>query len=263
MVLRRVAGATACAGWIAAGLAAWTALPEAAGAAPFDIVLDVLQTPSASQAAALAEAEAFWEDRILGYRGGTRIDELVIEVTAVEEDGEGGTLASADWLEATEGAGFVLPTYGFIDFDLADLAPLEEADELVDTIVHEIAHVMGFGSLWPQNGLYVEGSGAYTGGSALAVYRREFDPGASFIPVELGEGEGIDDVHWDEDWAGGRSELMTGFVDEDEFLSDTSLASFRDLGYRTASLPAPVPLPAALWLGLAGLGALAAARRRG
>ena len=247
------------------GVLAWACLlAGGASASPFDIVFEPAQTPSESQAALLSAAEGYWESLILGYSGGASVEALTIEVGAYDDDGVDGTLADANWTEVVESGGFVLPAAGYIDFDVADLGPLEESGELLDTLVHEVAHVMGFGTLWVENGVYAAGSGAYTGRNALATYRAEFDPRATFVPVELDGGPGTQDVHWAEDWAGGPGELMTGFADPDEFLSDTTIASFRDLGYETVALPAPapIPLPAGLWLGLGALGLLGAARRR-
>lgn len=235
-------------------------LAAGARAAPFDIEFQPLAEPTESQSALLGEAESFWEGIVLGYPGGADIGALTIEVGAFEEDGMGGILATADVLDTVEVGGFVLPTYGFVDFDVDDLEPLERSGELRDTLVHEVAHVMGFGTLWVENGLHVEGSGRYTGNNALAIYRREFDAFAEFIPVDVDGGPGTQDVHWAEDWAGGPSELMTGFTDPDEFVSATTIASFRDLGYRTV---APIPTPASLPLALGGLALMSMAGRRG
>jgi hypothetical protein len=131
----------------------------------------------------------------------------------------------------------------------------------LSVIKHEMAHVLGFGTLWETDGLYVHGSGHYTGSFGLAAYRAEFgQPSASYVPVELGGGAGTADGHWNEvDNGGGnagitdakgrdmRYELMTGWLNTPAsslFLSNTSIQSFRDLGYTVAA----VPLPGAVWL---------------
>ncbi len=248
----------------AVAILAVACMPGGAGAATLDIVFEVPQTPSDSQREVLSAAEAYWEGLVPGYRDGVVIDALTIEVGAYDGDGPGAVLADSSPLDLVEAAGFTLPTSGFIDFDFADLAPLEDADQLFSVLVHEVAHVLGFGTLWIENDVYEPGSGAYTGSNALATYRAEFDPLAAIIPVELGFGPGTEDSHWAETWAGGFDELMTGFADPPEYLSDTTLASFRDLGYVTVDVvvPAPVPLPGGVWLGLGAFGILAALGRR-
>jgi hypothetical protein len=55
---------------------------------------------------------------------------------------------------------------------------------------------------------------------------------------------------------------MTGFINNPNYLSATTLAAFEDLGYVIASDPAPIPLPAGGVLLLSGVGAFAIARRR-
>lgn len=233
------------------------------GAATFDIVFDVPDAATDEQRRILAASEFFWESVITGYQDGIEIDAVTINVNASDVDGPGGTLAFAGPETTVEQGGFVLPTTGFMEFDLADLADLENVGSLFDTLNHEVAHVLGFGTLWEENGLYESGSGEYTGADGLAQYRAEFDADALFVPVELDFGDGTAEAHWDEEWAGGSSALLTGIADPPEMFTRTTLASFKDLGYTTVSFePAPVPLPAAFWLMLAGLGPLSALRWR-
>ena len=114
--------------------------------------------------------------------------------------------------------------------------------------IHELAHAVGFGPRWETNGLYENGSGRYLGAEGLDAYRSEFDPMADFVPVEVSTGHrGSDDLHWAEDWAGGRDATMTAYASLDAHLTDTTLLSLRDLGYTTLDTvtPAPVPVPAA------------------
>jgi hypothetical protein len=184
--------------------------------------------------------------------------------------------------------GYVLATQGVMQFDLADLAALEVNGVLLTVITHEMAHVMGFGTLWEYNSVYVNGSGQYTGANALAAYQAEFDPSATFVPVELGGGPGTANGHWDEvdggvvggddgltgitnSWGDDMGfELMTGWLnstgDQPAFISNTTVQSFVDIGYTVSvSLPASVPEPATVWLlgiGLAGISLSTRRRRR-
>jgi len=172
-----------------------------------------------------------------------------------------------------------------MQFDTADLEVMEVNGVLLNVITHEMAHVMGFGTLWVYNGVYQNGSGQYTGANGLAAYQAEFDPAATFVPVELGGGPGTANAHWDEmdggvvdgdtgltgitnSWGADMGyELMTGWLnstgDEPAFISNTTVQSFVDIGY-VASVQASVPEPATAWLlgiGLAGI-ALCTPRRR-
>ena len=232
----------------------------AASASVFDIVFELPEAPSDSQQALLDAAETFWEGAIVGYQSGIAVDALTIQVGAFDIDGPGGTLAEASPTDAVNQGGFIVPTEGFVDFDVNDLDSLEESDLLFSVLLHEVAHVMGLGTLWEANGVYVDDSGEYLGASGLAAYQEEFDPLAAFVPVELDFGPGTANAHWDENWAGGSAALMTGIFEGPTFTSNTTIASFTDLGYLVAGV-APIPLPAGIWLGLSGLAAFGVAGR--
>ena len=241
-----------------------TLCASGAQASTFDIAFTSSQRPDAAQASALGRAEAFWEGIVTGYADGIDAGPLTIDVAVVAQDGPAGTLAVGYPVEVADRGGFLVPTLSYIDFDVADFDDRGVSQALFETLLHEIAHALGFGSLWRDNGATVAGSGRYTGAAGLAVYRAEFGlPGAAFVPLTLGAGPGSDEFHWDEDWAGGFDELMTPFDDGPAYLSATTIASFRDLGYTTidpaaTALPtfvAPVPLPAAGWLLAGGLAA--------
>jgi hypothetical protein len=132
-----------------------------------------------------------------------------------------------------------------------------------------MAHVLGFGTLWSHNGVYTAGTGVYTGAYATAVWQTEFNQ-AGQPSVELGGGVGTADGHWNEvDGGGGptgivdglgrdmRDELMTGWLNPPNyFISDMTVASFRDIGFVTA-----VPEPATWALAALGLGAIGVQRR--
>ncbi|MEM7489414.1 MAG: VPLPA-CTERM sorting domain-containing protein [Pseudomonadota bacterium] len=230
-------------------------------AATFNLIFDLADTVSESQRAIVRDAEAYMERTIVGYRPGIEIDAVAVDLTLVDRDGPSGILASAGPTRFTDQAGYVLSTAGIVGFDKADIGRLETRGLFFDVLVHEVAHVLGFGTLWTRNDLYVRGSGRYTGTRGLAAYRAEFDPFAEFVPVELDYGSGTANSHWDETWPGGRGELMTGLINAPLFTSRTTLAAFEDLGYVLA-VPATVPVPASGWLLLAGLGALAIQSRR-
>ncbi len=223
-------------------------------------------TFSATQQNIINSAANYWESVITGYQPGTQWGEgIKVDANNPNIDGVGGTLGSGGPTYVYEDAGYTFASDGSMNFDSSDIDALETAGQLYDVIVHELAHIIGFGTLWVDNGLYNDGSGQYTGAAALAAYQAEFDSGAAFVPVELGGGSGTANAHWDEVGPTSQDgidsanplpmgELMTGWADYPNFISDTTLASFIDLGY-TVNLTA-VPLPAAVWLfgsGLLGL----------
>lgn len=186
---------------------------------------------SSSQTDLFESAVNLWESFLIG----TRIDfdvNMEIAASAITDDGVGGTLASAGW---SRGIGFgdvVYVTNGFMQFDSADLAYLEASGLLFDVIIHEMAHVIGFGTIWSYfSGLYQEDSGEYLGQFALDTYRNEFDSSATFVPVDIVSKEGTKNSHWAEDWAGPSSDLLTGFLEGSTTISNTTIASFADIGY--------------------------------
>ena len=218
-----------------------------------------------SQHALLEDAASRWEQLLPGYQAGISLSGVAINAFAAPFDGAGSTFAEAGPTALDFQQGIFLATSGDMHFDLADLAALEAGGTLHSVMMHEIAHVLGFGTLWSLNGLYLEGSGQYVGAAGVAAYAAEFAPGASFVPVELGGSPASRDLHWNEVDGGlgltgiadarGRdfgNEMMTAWTGPDasaRFLSDTSLRSFEDLGFTTI----PEPSTAILLLFAAGL----------
>lgn len=221
-------------------------------------------------------AASFWENVITGYKPLVTLTGLSISASGVPIDGSGGVLGSAGPDSITQQQLTRYTTTGSMEFDTADINTLIGNGSFANVIKHEMAHVIGFGTLWSLNNLYVNTSGRYTGVNGLLTYRSEFNqPLALFVPVELGGGGGTADGHWNEvDGGGGntgitdtqgrdmRLELMTGWLNEPAFVSRMTAAQFQDLGY-VVNLSA-VPEPAALALLLAGIPMVAgvALRRR-
>lgn len=223
----------------------------------FSITLDY--TGDEKYLSQFLDAKAIWEQMIPSYidgngsTGGLTGITITARIGAI--DGVGGILGSAGPTFAdVDDAGFFLATEGEMDFDEADVDGL--GPNLTTVILHEMAHVIGLGSLWTFNNLYVDGTGEYTGAAGLAAYRAEFEqPDATFVPVELGGGGGTADGHWDEVNGGAgltglvslvsgsdmAYELMTGWLNTAEpyFISNLTRGSMRDLGYDVALLPVP------------------------
>lgn len=220
-----------------------------------------------AQMAVLASAAAGWEQLMPAYQDGITIHGVTVLASVSAFDGAGGTYAEAIVLDTTSEAGYFLATTASIKFDLADLAVLEAASQLQTIARHEMAHALGFGTLWEFNGLASAGTGRYYGPSGVAAFRAEFLPGATFVPVELGGGPATRDLHWNEIDNGtgltgltdsfGRDlahDLMSGWTGPDPtriFVSNTTLRSFEDLGFAVVPEPAPTTLatiPLCAWL---------------
>lgn len=255
----------------------------------FDIVIDFgSSTFTTSQQAAFTNAEATWESLITSYKdpisSGTT---LTISANNPGIDGVGGTLGSAGPTTGTWalGGSYLYATEGAMSFDSADVAALETNGTWEAVILHEMAHVIGIGTLWSSSAvgfsgfqeLYVDGSGQYTGATGLAAYQQEFvgQESATFVPVELGGGPGTADGHWNEGDGGlttgitrnsdGQDMnlmLMSGWLNAGSYISDTTLGSFEDLGYNTTLVLTSVPEPSSVSLLAAGLLGLGLRRRR-
>tara|TARA_B110000467_G_C18294653_1_gene467099 strand:+ start:709 stop:1509 length:801 start_codon:yes stop_codon:yes gene_type:complete len=231
----------------------------------FDIRVNFGGGLTPSQQSVFAEAENFWESIIIGYSDEFAGPGLDISATGAAIDGVGSTLGSAGPSLGTWNSGFLYAVAGGMNFDSADLSSLESNNTLFDVIVHEMAHVIGFGTLW--GSLYndlLDGSNNYIGEHALAAYRYESgNPNASFVPVEQGGGPGTAGGHWDEPDGGGFTEIMTGWLDADSTISLTTINAFADLGYVVHPnflVPEDVPEPSTLAIFALGIMGLASRR---
>lgn len=254
-----------------------------AGAAPAHAAFNIQinYTGDSQYLSAFTAAADTWESLLTGYQDGFVVDRtsgssyglgqtistVYINASVVAIDGVGGILGQAGPTQAVlDSSNFVLSTDGIMQFDAADVAQLNTQGSLGLVIKHELAHVLGFGTLWEINGVYTPNSGEYTGAAATAFWQTEF--GQSGTPdVELGGGGGTANSHWNEVNGGGgltgivdgqgrdmRDELMTGWLNPNSFISQMTVASFQDIGFVTA-----VPEPGTY--ALFGLGALVVAAR--
>lgn len=217
-----------------------------------------------SQQNLFSVAAQYWQSLIVDYIGGINpllspgIDDadgrLEIAASGVSLDGVGGVLGSAGPSTGTGFGGYLYAATGQMEFDSADLAFMESNQSLLPVIMHEMAHVLGFGTLWDPltdynlggfQDVYTHATRAYTGANALDEWQTEFgQAAATFVPIEADGGPGTADGHWNEALNGAgltgitdplgrdlRNELMTGWLNSPVFLSRMSVAQFADLGY--------------------------------
>ena len=197
-----------------------------------------------------------WEEVILGDLPDIDgVDDLEITVVGANVDGpfnilafagprafrdpvDGGRLSIGGPLDGgsnfgTLGNAVGLPYRGQITIDLADIQPTRA---FIETVTHEIGHVLGFGTLWDD---YLVGRGtnnpSYNGENAVREDGILFDRDLSSLPVEP-QVEG----HWDENAYG--DELETPFAAAGGFsqpsdgpifapLSRMTVGAMQDFGY--------------------------------
>lgn len=253
------------------------------------ITLDFQGAMSDIERQTFTDAAAYWNSVITGFKApyfyeedGVTIDPvqptLTISASIAPIDTVGGTLGQAGWETARYADNDNVtpnPTYarwyaatGSMLFDSYDVAGMIANGTFYGVVLHEMAHILGIGTLWefntipdygaignpmydpaaePLTGPLGEPVGAYVGQYALAKYISEFDkPGATYVPVEKGGGPGTADGHWNEfDNGLGISdgttsnltgldisqELMTGWASDVFFVSQMTIGSLEDLGY--------------------------------
>lgn len=228
---------------------------------------------------AFEQAEAFWDGHIQGYSNKLplfvrrQLGDINIVASSPFIDGAGGILGQAGPTRTVDygGAGpgpkrstqrsISIAQEAIMQFDIADLEQLRIDGDLVDVVMHEMAHALGFGSLWAANELIspdLFGTTQYRhDGYAMAEYRNESgNPFANFIPIEQQGGPGTALGHWDDDdpffnqtATNFKAELMLGFLNHwidvngngvqdageffspEKFVSKTTLGSFADLWF--------------------------------
>ena len=167
------------------------------------------------------------------------VDDLLVLVSLEFIDGVGGTLGSAGVCSQRMSNG--LPIVANLRLDTDDIG-LFATGRLVDLIVHELGHALGFGTLWAGKGFLENPSlpaprGADThfdGPSAVTAFDAiggDVYTGGQKVPVENEEGGiGSRDSHWR--LAVFTNELMTPLLTTGANpLSRVTVASFGDLGY--------------------------------
>jgi hypothetical protein len=208
---------------------------------PFTIVVrfpDSSLTPAQKQV--FQRAAARWSQIIIGDLpdvtvNGRVIDDLEITATAPYIDGPYGVLGQAG-PDALRTTGSRLPYTGSMEFDSADLAMMQADGTFEGVILHEMAHVIGIGSLWQSKGLLQNiytTNPIYVGANALREYRQlAGNQAATGVPVENTGGPGTALGHWRESVF--ATELMTGYAEAAGTampISRMTVGSLQDMGY--------------------------------
>ena len=235
---------------------------------PFDIELVFLQHGSPQQDEVVRDAAEKWESVIVqdvwdldlaqrpipaGQCGegspavDNEIDDVRMFVSIDSIDGPGNILARAApcvWRITPFTGGEDIPrsvAVGAMEFDEDDLPRLAAQGVLVSTVMHEMGHVLGFGTMWDIFDLLenpsVDGNPNsdthFTGSLATAAFERAGGRnyrGGAIVPVENGGTRGSADSHWRESVF--ENELMTPFLSTGiEPLSAVTIEAMADLGY--------------------------------
>lgn len=180
--------------------------------------------------------------------GPLTVDDVLILARIDSIDGPNGILGQAGpcFIRSTSR----LTIMGQMTFDSADVAALATAGQLNNVILHEMGHVLGFGSLWTQTQFNCLQNASATGSvldtyfsCAKAVAMFDSTGGTTYtggnkVPVEncgpaspVGCGAGTVNSHWREPTF--VEELMTGYLNGGvpNPLSRLTAASMEDLGY--------------------------------
>ncbi|HYN82536.1 MAG TPA: leishmanolysin-related zinc metalloendopeptidase [Gemmatimonadaceae bacterium] len=169
------------------------------------------------------------------------VDDVLIYASVAPIDGSGKVLASARVCVIRNQSR--LATIGVMKFDVEDVNGLISTGRLSNIVLHEMLHVVGFGTIWADSrrpgGVLLSGGGTdnprYTGPLAISACGVAGGTGAcgGGVAVEgLPFTAGTADSHWRESIF--ESEVMTGFVEAEGIpmpFSAITVQSLADAGY--------------------------------
>jgi hypothetical protein len=127
-----------------------------------------------------------------------------------------------------------LPILGVMSLNDSTLAALASNGLLDDVIKHEMAHLLGFGTVWDLDSLLRDSTTNdpwFSGPDAQGAFRKALPTFTDkIVPVEANGGSGTTLSHWRESVM--NNELMTGFLNPGANpLSAVTIESMADLGY--------------------------------
>ena len=210
--------------------------------------IDLVFTPSttAAQRAVFQQAANIWESVLLGdipdvnVSGVGTVDDVRINADVNTIDGPGGILGYAGPEQLRPQSQDFLPATGAMTFDSVDVAGLMNNGTFLPTVLHEMGHVLGIGTIWDLRGLLTGNGGntpRFTGPAASAEYDRLSKASETSVDVESTGGSGTRYSHWRDTTYG--NELMTGYLNNGSNpLSRITAASMIDLGYPDVNVDA-------------------------
>lgn len=166
-------------------------------------------------------------------------DDITIDASLVNIDGVNGVLGRAG--PSTVWTANSLTASAIMEFDIADAETFDGLGLWDDIILHEMIHTLGLGTLWNYQGLVTtevisdNGTKKPTDDIVGYVYNGELANTASLnlfnseVQIEQDGGSGTAGGHWDEDFY--DNELMTGYINYENYLSEVTYAGLADLGY--------------------------------
>ncbi len=240
---------------LAAGACHSDATGPSGGASTYTITVRYVDgtQPSAAVAAAFTRAVTKWQQAITDSVGSAplnltaglcdsvqpAVSETVKNVLVLVDIRDIPDTASGQAILGEAGPCIVrlpshLPVFGMMVLNSGTLETVQNEGLLDAVIEHEIAHILGFGTVWKLDGLLQDAATAdpwFSGGQAAAAFRAA-DPtfNGNVVPVEGSGQTGTALSHWRESVL--TNELMTGFIDPlVDPLSRITIASMADIGY--------------------------------
>jgi Leishmanolysin len=210
----------------------------------YNIQLQLVGIPTADQSY-FSQAKSRWESVITGdlvdtsnlglidMGGGcaypANIDDLYICASYKAIDGDKNIvgLAGPHYNRASD----MTPFVGSMEFDLADIQFLTDQGSFVDTVLHEMGHVLGVGTNWDDKGVTGAKTAACPYKGVNANREHKAISGCTTVPTEQEAAKGAC-KHWDEECL--VDELMTGILvaGSKPLLSRITIGSLADLGYQ-------------------------------
>ena len=162
-----------------------------------------------------------------------QVDDVLIFVLADAIDGASGILAQAGVCDIRVAGS--LPVTAVVEFDTADLSRLND-NALTVVALHEIAHALGFGTLWAEFGLLEDkypGSGThdthFSGSAAIAAFDDAGGSGYTGEKVPVQNTSPGPNGHWRRSVF--TTEIMGPRLVVGGSLSAVTAAAMADLGY--------------------------------
>lgn len=168
------------------------------------------------------------------FPAGSQLDGLAIFSDITTIDGAGSVLGRAGPCVFDA----VIPRMGIMEFDIVDVQGLIDSGNFEEVVRHEMAHVVGIGTVWTRSGFLNNPCNFFSvffgcdptynrpeGNAAFAQLG-----GSGNTPVANTGGAGTQNGHWRE--VTFENELMTGFLSQGvNPASILTIRSLRDIGY--------------------------------